>query len=201
MNLTTLTHPDLINLQTTFNSRDLAIRTLADQLDKLGKLHNKDEFLEAVFAREEHGATALGEGLAVPHGKSDAVKEAAFAVATLKQDLKWPGIDEDEEEEVNLIFLLAIPNAEAGSTHMQLLTELTSTLIDDEVREAVLNATTVDEIMALLSDEEPQPENVTPEPAPSSPSPDSQANSSQSPDVPEKSQSFISKLTSKLFGR
>ncbi|EOK5722851.1 fructose PTS transporter subunit IIA, partial [Vibrio vulnificus] len=149
MNLTSLTHPSLINLQTTFASRDEAIRALAEQLEQQGKLHDKQQYLDAVFAREEQGPTALGEGLAVPHGKTDAVKEAAFAVATLKQDLKWKGLDEDED--VNLIFLIAIPNAEAGSTHMHLLTELTTTLVDDDVREAVLNATTTDELLALFN--------------------------------------------------
>uniref|UniRef100_UPI0013EE935C fructose PTS transporter subunit IIA n=1 Tax=Vibrio vulnificus TaxID=672 RepID=UPI0013EE935C len=149
MNLTSLTRPSLINLQTTFASRDEAIRALAEQLEQQGKLHDKQQYLDAVFAREEQGPTALGEGLAVPHGKTDAVKEAAFAVATLKQDLKWKGLDEDED--VNLIFLIAIPNAEAGSTHMHLLTELTTTLVDDDVREAVLNATTTDELLALFN--------------------------------------------------
>ena len=76
MKLTTLTNKSLVNLQTTFSSREEAIYALADQLDQQGKLHNKQEYLDAVFAREEQGPTALGEGLAVPHGKTDAVKEA-----------------------------------------------------------------------------------------------------------------------------
>ncbi|GAL30240.1 PTS system 2-O-alpha-mannosyl-D-glycerate-specific IIA component /PTS system 2-O-alpha-mannosyl-D-glycerate-specific IIB component / PTS system 2-O-alpha-mannosyl-D-glycerate-specific IIC component [Vibrio variabilis] len=188
MNLTTLTNPSLINLQTTYASRDEAIQSLAAQLDQQGKLHDKDEYLKAVYEREAHGATALGEGLAVPHGKTDAVKEAAFAVATLKQDLKWQGID--EEEDVNLIFLIAIPNAEAGSTHMQLLTELTGTLVDDEVREAVLKATTVDEIMTLLRDEEPAPV-VEPTAA---------AKPASQPQKKEEPTGF-SGFVSKLFGR
>lgn len=160
MKLTTITDASLINIKMTFNSRDEAIRALAEQLNQQGKLHDLDEYLEAVYAREAHGATALGEGLAVPHGKTDAVKEAAFAVATLAEDVKWPGIDEDDDEEdVNLIFLIAIPNAEAGSTHMHLLTALTSTLVDDDVREAVLNASSADEILTIFDeqseDEEP----------------------------------------------
>ena len=151
MKLTTITDASLINIKTTFTSKDEAIRSLAEQLNQQGKLHNLEEYLEAVFEREAHGATALGEGLAVPHGKTNAVKEAAFAVATLTEELKWPGIDEDDEDEdVNLIFLIAIPNAEAGSTHMHLLTALTSTLVDDDVREAVLNATTAEEILAIF---------------------------------------------------
>ncbi|CAH7044957.1 2-O-alpha-mannosyl-D-glycerate specific PTS enzyme II [Vibrio chagasii] len=156
MKLTTLTNKSLVNLQTTFSSREEAIYALADQLDQQGKLHNKQEYLDAVFAREEQGPTALGEGLAVPHGKTDAVKEAGFAVATLKEDMKWKGLDEDED--VNLIFLIAIPNAEAGSTHMHLLTELTTTLVDDDVREAVLKATAADEIFALLDGDNQQEE-------------------------------------------
>ncbi|KLV03713.1 PTS 2-O-a-mannosyl-D-glycerate transporter subunit IIABC [Photobacterium aquae] len=150
MKLTTLTHQSLIDIQTVFASREEAIFALADKLDRHGKLHDKQAYLEAVFARESQGPTALGEGLAVPHGKTDAVKEAGFAVATLKQDLKWQGIDEDEEEDVNLVFLIAIPNAEAGSTHMHLLTELTTTLVDDDIREAVLNAQSAEELMSLL---------------------------------------------------
>jgi len=150
MKITTLTNTDLMALKTSFSSKEEAIFALADKLDQAGKLNDKKAFLDAVFVREGEGPTALGEGLAVPHGKTDAVKEASFAIATLKQDLKWKVVDEDEEEEVNLIFLLAIPNAEAGSTHIQVLTELTTTLVDDDIRAAVLNANTADEVLALL---------------------------------------------------
>ncbi|AYN29555.1 PTS 2-O-a-mannosyl-D-glycerate transporter subunit IIABC [Buttiauxella sp. 3AFRM03] len=155
MKLTALTHPDLITLQTTFNSRDDAIRAMAGQLAALGKLHNLEQFLAEVFSREAQGPTALGEGLAVPHGKTNAVKEAAFAAATLASPIDWEGID--GLESVQMIFLLAIPEGEAGSTHMQLLTALTTALVDDEVREKAMRATTVNEFMALLNSE---PESV-----------------------------------------
>lgn len=189
MNLTTLTTPELINLQTRFESRDKAIEALAEQLNQQGKLHSKAEYLEAVFAREAQGPTALGEGLAVPHGKTDAVKEAAFAVATLKEDLKWQGLD--EEEDVNLIFLIAIPNAQAGSTHMQLLTELTSTLVDDDVREAVVNATTTEQILALLNDEAAETTSAE------VPVPVTEAE--EVTPAPEK-KGLFSSITSKIFG-
>ncbi|WP_413112355.1 PTS 2-O-a-mannosyl-D-glycerate transporter subunit IIABC [Thaumasiovibrio sp. DFM-14] len=156
MKLTTLTNKSLVNLQTTFSSREEAINALAEQLDQQGKLHDKQAYLDAVYERESQGPTALGEGLAVPHGKTDAVKEASFAVATLKEDMKWKGLDEDED--VNLIFLIAIPNAQAGSTHMHLLTELTTTLVDDDVREAVLKASSAEEIFALLDGDAKQDE-------------------------------------------
>ena len=94
------------------------------------------------------GPTALGEGLAVPHGKSQAVKEAAFAVATLCEPLAWEGVDGPEP--VELIFLLAIPPAEAGSTHIQILTELTTRLADDSLRERVMAANSADALLAAL---------------------------------------------------
>lgn len=148
MNLTTLTHPDALCLQTRFASRDDAIRALATRLADLGKINNLDHYLNDVFAREAQGPTALGEGLAVPHGKSEAVQEAAFAVATLSEPVSWEGVDGPEE--VNVIVLLAIPPAEAGSTHMQLLTALTSRLADDEVRAAVSAATSPAQLLQAL---------------------------------------------------
>lgn len=149
MDLTLLTSPELIHLNTQFASRDLAIRFLAGQLQQQGILDNEQEYLKAVFDREAEGPTALGEGLAVPHGKSGSVKRAAFALMTLANPLQWQGVDGDEP--VDMIFLLAIPQAEAGSTHMQLLTALTTRLVDDETRAALLSARTVPEVMALLS--------------------------------------------------
>ena len=150
MNLTTLTHPSAVCVQAQYASRDEAIRQLAMRLVALGKITDSDAFLTEVFHRETQGPTALGEGLAVPHGKSAAVKEAAFAVATLREPLAWEGVDGPEA--VELIFLLAIPAAEAGSTHIQVLTELTSRLADDALRARVMSATSAEDLLAALDD-------------------------------------------------
>lgn len=164
MNLTTLTQRDALCLNARFTSREEAIRTLAQRLTALGKIADSDTFLEAVFARENLGPTALGEGLAVPHGKTSAVKEAAFAVATLSKPLSWEGVDGPEA--VDLIFLLAIPQEEAGSTHMQLLTALTTRLADEETRARVMAATSADELLAALDDNGHGPMVATPFNAP-----------------------------------
>ncbi|HHT2263982.1 TPA: PTS 2-O-a-mannosyl-D-glycerate transporter subunit IIABC [Citrobacter amalonaticus] len=164
MNLTTLTQRDALCLNARFTSREEAIRTLAQRLTALGKIADSDAFLEAVFARENLGPTALGEGLAVPHGKTSAVKEAAFAVATLGKPLSWQGVDGPEA--VDLIFLLAIPQEEAGSTHMQLLTALTTRLADEETRARVMAATSADELLAALDDNGHGPMVATPFNAP-----------------------------------
>ncbi|MBS4244642.1 PTS 2-O-a-mannosyl-D-glycerate transporter subunit IIABC [Escherichia coli] len=150
MNLTTLTHRDALCLNARFTSREEAIHALTQRLAALGKISSTEQFLEEVYRRESLGATALGEGLAVPHGKTAAVKEAAFAVATLSEPLQWEGVDGPEA--VDLVVLLAIPPNEAGTTHMQLLTALTTRLADDEIRARIQSATTPDELLSALDD-------------------------------------------------
>ncbi|EFH8076081.1 PTS 2-O-a-mannosyl-D-glycerate transporter subunit IIABC [Escherichia coli] len=150
MNLTTLTHRDALCLNARFTSREEAIHALTQRLAALGKISSTEQFLEEVYRRESLGSTALGEGLAVPHGKTAAVKEAAFAVATLSEPLQWEGVDGPEA--VDLVVLLAIPPNEAGTTHMQLLTALTTRLADDEIRARIQSATTPDELLSALDD-------------------------------------------------
>ncbi|HAN6257497.1 TPA: PTS 2-O-a-mannosyl-D-glycerate transporter subunit IIABC [Escherichia coli] len=150
MNLTTLTHRDALCLNARFTSREEAIHALTQRLAALGKISSTEQFLEEVYRRESLGPTALGEGLAVPHGKTAAVKEAAFAVATLSEPLQWEGVDGPEA--VDLVVLLAIPPNEAGTTHMQLLTALTTRLADDEIRARIQSATTPVELLSALDD-------------------------------------------------
>ncbi|EGL74030.1 PTS system protein 2-O-a-mannosyl-D-glycerate specific transporter subunit IIABC, partial [Cronobacter sakazakii E899] len=148
MNLRALTDPGLIQIHAPFSTRDEAIAALAGLLAAQGKLHDHTAFVNEVMQREALGPTALGEGLAVPHGKCAAVREAAFAVATLREPVAWQGVEGDEP--VRLIFLLAIPAAQAGTTHIQLLTELTTLLVDDAVREAAINAPSAEALLAIL---------------------------------------------------
>ncbi|EHW7718919.1 PTS 2-O-a-mannosyl-D-glycerate transporter subunit IIABC [Shigella flexneri] len=150
MNLTTLTHRDALCLNASFTSREEAIHALTQRLAALGKISSTEQFLKEVYRRESLGPTALGEGLAVPHGKTAAVKEAAFAVATLSEPLQWESVDGPEA--IDLVVLLAIPPNEAGTTHMQLLTALTTRLADDEIRARIQSATTPDELLSALDD-------------------------------------------------
>ncbi|KJW97004.1 PTS 2-O-a-mannosyl-D-glycerate transporter subunit IIABC [Enterobacter roggenkampii] len=164
MNLTTLTHTSAVCVQAHYVSRDEAIRQLTMRLVALGKITDGDAFLAEVYRRESQGPTALGEGLAVPHGKSNAVNEAAFAVATLREPLEWEGVDGPER--VELIVLLAIPPAEAGSTHIQVLTALTSRLADDALRERVMAAETAEDLLDALNGVSKEDEDDTPVNAP-----------------------------------
>ncbi|MCG9676708.1 fructose PTS transporter subunit IIA [Vibrio coralliilyticus] len=162
MKLANLTSENLIMLDATFDDRIAAIHALTDKIEQEGKLTDKSQFLEAVLKREDEGPTALGEYLAVPHGKSAAVTEPVFACAFVKDEMMWKGLDGDEP--VTMIFLLAIPPAEAGSTHMEVLTTLTSSLVDDDFRDQLVAAKSSKEVMQLFGAEEEVSTEAAPEP-------------------------------------
>lgn len=161
MNLLALTHPDLVFINPPQRTPDALIHWLAEPLARRNVINDREAFIESVLQRESEGPTALGETLAVPHGKTEAVQQAAFCLALFDEPISWPGLEGDEE--VRMVFLLAIPPAEAGSTHMQLLTTLTSRLMEDRVREQLLAARTREEAMAALGDEEFQKQDDAPE--------------------------------------
>lgn len=163
MKLRDFVQPELIFLDQELPDRDRAIQFLVNQLGQAGKLNDKTQFVEAVMAREAQGPTALGEELAVPHGKSDGVKEAAIAIIRLKNTINWEGVDGPEP--VKLVVMLAIPLSQKGDTHINILTDLTTRLVDDDVREALMSSKSSQEFLDILS---PQGETkADPQPLPS----------------------------------
>lgn len=151
MNLQKATSKELISLGCTFDTKMEAIQYLTDQLDRRGKLKDKQEFLNSVLEREKISETGIDMGLAVPHGKSGAVREASFAVATLKTPIKdWKSIVAGNQ--VSIIFLLAIPEEEAGSTHLALLSELMTRVSDPSYLEKLKKAETAEEFYRLLGE-------------------------------------------------
>jgi 2-O-A-mannosyl-D-glycerate-specific PTS system IIC component len=143
--LNNLTSPNLILVNKTFKNKNEAIQSLIEQLWKEGKITSKEQFLKDVMYREELSPTGIEAGLAIPHGKSDAVKEASFAVALLDNTIDdWESVDENNK--VKLIFLLAIPKAEAGSTHLQLLAELMTRISNDDYKKLIETSTSSKEL-------------------------------------------------------
>lgn len=149
MLLQALTSPSLISTGESFQSKQEAIRYLVNQLGDAGKLTNKEDFLQAVLDREKLSPTGFEGGLAIPHGKSVSVKQAAFAVTTLKTPLTdWESIDPNNE--VQLVILLAIPESEAGSTHLSLLSEFVTRLSNESYKNGLLQAKTNTELFERL---------------------------------------------------
>lgn len=144
MNLSELTNSNLFILDSDITTKDEALKALVKKMYQDGKITDEKEFLEVVYAREGLSATGMEAGLAIPHGKSDCVKEAAFAVMTTKSAVAdWESLDPTNE--VQYIFLLAIPNSEGGSTHLELLAELMKRMSDAEYKEKLFSSKTVKE--------------------------------------------------------
>lgn len=131
MNLKSMTNEKLIILDSKVNKKESIIKELIARLYEDGSISSKEEFFKSVMEREGHSPTGLERGIAIPHGKCTSVKRAAFAVARLDNKIKdWESVTEDNE--VELVFLLAIPKSEEGSTHLKLLAELSTALMHEE---------------------------------------------------------------------
>ena len=139
---------DLICLDVEAESKEDVIRLLAEKLDKAGRLNDKDEYIAEVFKREETYATGVGFSVATPHAKTDAVKTASVAFARLKKAIHW-----DDEDDVTMIFHLAVPCTGAGDLHLQILAALSRKLIYDEFRDQIAAAASAEEILALIGDQ------------------------------------------------
>ncbi len=145
-----MTRENLIFLDEEWDSKELVLKHLAKALADDGIIADQAAYLDAVYEREKISATGLENGLAIPHGKSATVKEAGFAIAKLKKPVaNWESID--PENQVDLVILLAIPESEAGSTHLQLLAELSTRLMNETFFAQLKQAETKQEVMAALT--------------------------------------------------
>lgn len=152
MDLKQATSKNLIMIDCELDTKEEVIKVLVEKLYKEHKICSKEEFYKAVLDREKLSETGISDGIAIPHGKSDTVKEASFAIAKLKKPVKdWESLD--PENKVELVFLLAIPTAEAASTHLELLAQLMTKAQDKDFLEQIKSAKSVDEIYDSLEAE------------------------------------------------
>lgn len=141
MRLSEITNENLVFTNQKLKTKNEVIQFLVEKLDENGKLYSKEEYLNAVLHRETLSPTGFEGGLAIPHGKSNGVKEASFAVMTIDGTIEdWESLDPNNK--VNLVFLLAIPESEAGDTHLKVLSELITRLSDENYKNSLLQAKT-----------------------------------------------------------
>lgn len=153
MNFRNLIDENLIVLDSDCKTKVEAIEKLVDLLDASGALESKEEFLKVVMERETKSPTGLEEGLAIPHGKSTTVKTAKISALRFKNKITdWESVDEDNE--VELAFLIAIPDSEKGSTHIEVLSNLTTLFMEDGFLEDLKNAKTKKEFLDVILKEE-----------------------------------------------
>ena len=150
MQITDLLKRDSILLNAAPANKADAINTLGDLMDKSGNLSNKDEYLKSVFAREESGSTGLGEGIATPHAKSSGVREAGLAAMVVPNGVDFDALDGQPSR---LFFMIAAPEG-AADTHVEVLSQLATMIIDPDFKEALISAPTVERFLALIDAKE-----------------------------------------------
>ncbi|WP_337874130.1 fructose PTS transporter subunit IIA [Exiguobacterium sp.] len=137
----------LIELDLDVTSREEAFDVLTRKLEGAGYLNDRLSYLEALERREALSSTGIGFEVAIPHGKTDAVKRPVIAFAKARNGIEWDSLD---GEPAKLIFMIGVPEAAEGDEHLRMLALLSRRLIDDEFRRHLQEATTVEGVMAQL---------------------------------------------------
>ena len=117
-----------------------------DLMVKSEKISDREAYRKQVYLREEESTTGIGEGIAIPHGKCDAVKKPGLAAMVIKNGVEFEALD---DEPVTLLFLIAAPNTE-DNIHLDVLSKLSVMLMDEEFTESLRNASSVDEFMDII---------------------------------------------------
>lgn len=132
-----------------FASRDEALSFVSNQAAKAGIASDADAVMNAFLAREAEGTTGMMEGFAIPHAKSDAITEAAVIV--VKDESGVTGWDTMDGAPVNVAIALLIPGAQAGTTHLKILSKVAEALMDEDFRATVKGSTDAAEIAKTIN--------------------------------------------------
>ena len=146
MKLVDLLRKESINLNGEVRSKKETIDQMVDLMAAGGNIADVDIYREGVYKREEEGTTGIGEGIAIPHAKTDAVKAPGLAAMVVKEGVDYDSLD---GEPVHLIFLIAAPNTE-DNVHLEVLSRLSMLLMDDGFRENLMSAGTKEEFLGYI---------------------------------------------------
>ncbi|MBO1299205.1 MULTISPECIES: PTS sugar transporter subunit IIA [Enterococcus] len=149
MSIATLLPSNHIFLDMESTNKEDTIHQLGEVLTNNGLVSNKEAYIQSVLEREQHSTTGIGNNIAIPHGKSEAVIEPSIVFARLKQPIDWQSLD---EEPVSVVILLAIPESQKGDTHLRILSEIAMKLMDDEITAQLKTETNKEQIAKLLSE-------------------------------------------------
>ena len=149
MRIIDLLKPEAITLGLDISSKDDAINALIGLHAAAGNLKDKDAYKAAILAREEQGSTAIGDGIAVPHAKTSAVKAPALAAITVKNGVDYGAPDGKPSD---LLFMIAA--TEDGDVHLEILSRLMVMLMDPDFTAKLRVAKSVDEFLQIIDAQE-----------------------------------------------
>lgn len=152
MRITDLLDKRSISLTGTPKTKSEALDQIIDLMMESGKISDREAYRAQVYAREEESTTGIGEGIAIPHGKCDAVKEPGLAAMVIKDGVDFDALD---GAPVTLMFLIAAPNTE-DNVHLDVLSKLSVLMMDENFADSLRNASSVEEFLNIIdqADEE-----------------------------------------------
>lgn len=149
MRIVDLLKKESILLNASPQSKSEAIDMLVELQVKGGNIADKEAYKQGILEREAKGSTAVGEGIAIPHAKSTAVKAPSLSAMTVPQGVDYEALD---DEPSNLLFMIAAPND--GDVHLEVLSRLMTILMDEDFREHLLKADSKEAFLKIIDDME-----------------------------------------------
>lgn len=137
---------DCINIDLKGETKSEIIDEMVDILYNNGKLNDREEYKKEILKREAQSSTGMEEGIAIPHGKTDAVKIPTVAIGISKKGVDYESLDGKPS---HLFFMIAAP-ANSNNSHIELLSKITTLLLEDDIREALINAKSKEEVLDIL---------------------------------------------------
>ena len=150
MKITDLLTKDSISIGESLNSKNEAIDKAVGLMNNLNNIEDLEEFKRKVYLREEQGSTGVGEGVAIPHGKSNAVNKPGLAAITIPDGVEFDSLDGNP---VNLLFLIAAPDTDSN-VHLQILARLSKMLMDENFISSLVKAKSKEEFFEIIDNAE-----------------------------------------------
>lgn len=146
MNLKKILNTNLVELDLRGNSKQEIIENLLDILVKTGKVADRDMALKAIMEREAKMSTGIQQGVAIPHGKTDVVKELLACVGIVKDGVDFEALDGISSK----IFIMTLSPLSRSGPHVQFLADISRVLTSEGMREKLIAAETKDELLSLI---------------------------------------------------
>ena len=150
MRIVDLINKNSVKLDLNTKSKLDVVDELVDLVNDSGNLNDKNEYKKAILAREKLGTTAIGEGVAIPHAKSKSVNKACLAAGVSKEGIDYEAFDDSLS---HLFFMIAAPDG-ANDTHLEVLSRLSTILMDESFRNDLMNSPSVEEFLDLIDEKE-----------------------------------------------
>lgn len=148
IDLKKVVHKNLLVVPSKSKSKSEVIQELGNLLVSKGYVNDDQEFIKDVYLRETEGVTGIGQGVAIPHGKSLSVKNTTITVAVLEDEIEWETLD---EQPVKVVIMFAVKNIDATTTHVLLLQQVAQLLAHDDFLNKLGEVKTVDNLYQLLT--------------------------------------------------